>query len=54
MLVGDPQSDSDQQIVRYERETIADMKRTLGQAGTYAVAIALGDVVGPGVMGRAT
>ena len=48
LLVGDPQSDSDQQIVRYERETIADMKRTLGQAGTYAVAIALGDVVGRG------
>lgn len=54
LLVGDPQSDSDQQIVRYERETIADMKRTLGQAGTYTVAIALGDVRGPGVTGRAT
>lgn len=48
LLVGDPQSDSDAQIDRYERETIADMKQTLGQTGTYTVAIALGDVVGRG------
>ena len=48
LLVGDPQSDSDAQIDRYERETIADMKQTIGQTGTYTVAIALGDIVGRG------
>lgn len=48
LLVGDPQSDGDGQIDRYERETIADMKSTLAGTDTYGIALALGDVVGRG------
>lgn len=48
LLVGDPQSDSNEQIDRYERETIADMKGTLAGTDTYGIAVALGDIVGRG------
>lgn len=48
--VGDPQSNNDQNIEKFRTQTITDIRRTLDSYArdTYAIGIALGDIVGIG------